>query len=367
MACGTGKTLTSLRIAEAVATQNGLILFLVPSISLLSQSLREWSAEAKGPLRCFAVCSDGKIGRNSEDMRTHEPEIPPTTDGQTLAEKLAEDRGGRMNVIFSTYHSIDVTAYAQKFGEPALDLVICDETHRTTGVERKEEESSHFVKIHNDEFLRAKKRLYMTATPRIYSAGDKAKAKQHDIECFSMDDEATYGKEFHRLDFSEAVAKNLLSDYRLLVLAVNEAHISTALQKSLSKSGELQLEDAAKIIGCWNGLRRRFVNPEAADETLGLMRRAVAFCNTIKNSKQVVDLFSGIVAEYQKQNPNAAACRCGLKHVDGKMNSLQRNHSIRWLKENQGSQPLCRILSNARCLSEGIEAKYALPLAIYRL
>ena len=358
MACGTGKTLTSLRIAEAVAPQNGLILFLVPSISLLSQSLREWFAESKWPLRCFAVCSDSKIGRNSEDMRTHELEIPPTTDCRTLAEQLAEDSGGRMNVIFSTYHSIDVVAGAQKLGAPALDLVICDEAHRTTGVERKEEDASHFVKIHKDEFLRAKKRLYMTATPRIYSADDKAKAKQHDVECFSMDDEETYGKEFYRLDFSEAVAKNLLSDYRLLLLAVNEVHISAALQKSLAESGELRLEDAAKIIGCWNGLSRRFINPEASDETPGPMRRAVAFCNTIKNSKQVVALFSDLMAEYQKQLPEAdAALQCDLKHVDGKMNSLQRNSSLTWLKETppKENQPLCRILSNARCLSEGVD------------
>ena len=381
MACGsgTGKTLTSLRIAEAVAPKNGLILVLVPAISLLSQSLREWVAEAKGPLRCFAVCSDSKIGRNSEDMRTHELEIPPTTDGQTLAEKLGEDSGGRMNVVFSTYHSIEVVAEAQKFGAPALDLVICDEAHRTTGVERKEEESSYFVKIHNDEFLRAKKRLYMTATPRIYSASDKARAKQHDVECFSMDDESAYGKEFHRLDFSEAVAKNLLSDYRLLVLAVNEVHISSALQNHWPKAANcdwktpprssavgilalqggyrlpVRLEDAAKIIGCWNGLGRRFVNPDASDESSGPMRRAVAFCNTIKNSKQITAMFSDIVAEYQKQNPHAAALQCELKHVDGKMNSLQRKSSLAWLKESQGSQPLCRILSNARCLSEGVD------------
>ncbi len=356
MACGTGKTLTSLRIAEAVAPKNGLILFLVPSISLLSQSLREWFAESKWPLRCFAVCSDSKIGRNSEDMRTHELEIPATTDCQTLAEQLAEDSGGRINVIFSTYHSIDVIANAQKLGAPALDLVICDEAHRTTGAERKEEDASHFVKIHNNEFLRAKKRLYMTATPRIYSADDKAKARQHDVECFSMDDEETYGKEFYRLDFSEAVAKNLLSDYRLLLLAVNEGHISAALQKSLSESGELRLEDAAKIIGCWNGLQRRFINPEAAGETPGLMRRAVAFCNTIKNSKQVVALFSNLMAEYQKQRPKAdTALQCDLKHVDGKMNSLQRNSSLAWLKESQENKPLCRILSNARCLSEGVD------------
>ena len=358
MACGTGKTLTSLRIAEAVASKNGLVLFLVPSISLLSQSLREWFAESKWPLRCFAVCSDSKIGRNSEDMRTHELEIPPTTDCRTLAEQLAEDSGGRMNVIFSTYHSVEVVADAQKLGAPALDLVICDEAHRTTGVERKEEDASHFVKIHNNEFLRAKKRLYMTATPRIYSADDKAKAKRHDVECFSMDDEATYGKEFYRLDFSEAVAKNLLSDYRLLLLAVNEGHISAALQKSLAESGELRLEDAAKIIGCWNGLSRRFINPEASDETPGPMRRAVAFCNTIKNSKQVVALFSDLMAEYQKQLPEAdAALQCDLKHVDGKMNSLQRNSSLTWLKETppKENQPLCRILSNARCLSEGVD------------
>ena len=186
MACGTGKTFTSLRIAEELVGPGGRVLFLVPSISLLNQSLHEWSIEAELPLRTFAVCSDSTVGRtrnvgdSSEDSRVVDLALPSMTDPVRLHARLADPvtAEDKLTVIFSTYQSIDVVAEAQKLGSPAFDLIICDEAHRTTGVTLAGQEESAFVKVHDDTYLHAAKRLYMTATPRLYDDSTKAKAGQ---------------------------------------------------------------------------------------------------------------------------------------------------------------------------------------------
>ena len=367
MACGTGKTFTSLKIAEAIVLQEGSsgnVLFLVPSISLLSQSLREWATEAHLPQRNFAVCSDSKVGKDDEGMRAYELAFPTTTNEKALAKKLKEHRESeRINIIFSTYHSIDVVAGAQKLGAPEFDLIICDEAHRTTGVESADKEISYYSKVHNNDYLKAKRRLYMTATPRIYSDSAKTKAKEHDIEYFSMDDASVYGDEFHRLDFSDAVAKDLLSDYRVLVLAVNESDVSRSMQGQFAEDSELKLEDATKIIGCWNGLAKRIINRgEVTEVNTEPMRRAVAFTTTIKASEHITKMFSQVVEEYRatKSSYENPVLQCEFQHVDGTQNSLERDRKLNWLRQEPpesggGGGDVCRVLSNARCLSEGVD------------
>jgi predicted helicase len=223
MACGTGKTLTSLRIAEELAGRGGRVLFLVPSISLLNQSLHEWSIEAEMPLRTFAVCSDSTVGRarnvpgeSSEDSRVVDLALPSMTDPARLHARLANPVAGqdKLTVVFSTYQSIDVVAEAQNLGSPAFDLIICDEAHRTTGVTVAGEDESAFVKVHDDAYLHAARRLYMTATPRLYDGSTKAKAGQANAVLAAMDDEAIYGPELYRLGFGEAVSRGLLTDCR---------------------------------------------------------------------------------------------------------------------------------------------------------
>ena len=169
MACGTGKTLTALRIAEQVAALGGRVLFAAPSLSLLAQSMRQWGTDAEIPLRAFAVCSDAKVGRDDADStRTYDMPIPATTDAEALVNSASADAPERMTVVFTTYQSMQVIADAHKAGLPAFDLVICDEAHRTTGALRGDEGSS-FLLVHDDQEVRARKRLYMTATPSIYS------------------------------------------------------------------------------------------------------------------------------------------------------------------------------------------------------
>ena len=300
MACGTGKTFTALCIAEKLAP-TGHILFLVPSLSLLSQSLREWTAESTHPLHSLAVCSDANIGTahtptndDSADITTHDLAFPATTSAKQIVhqyravQRMAEKKNTppQMTVVFSTYQSIEAVSAAQKAGFPDFDLIICDEAHRTTGVTIAGEDESHFVKVHDATFLKAKKRLYMTATPRIYGDEAKTKAKDADATLCSMDDPAVFGEQLHRLGFGVAVSSGLLSDYKVLVLAVDEKYVTKTFQSQIADTAnEMKLEDAVKITGCWNGLQKRFDKTgTTTDGDLhgdpGPMHRAVAFAKS---------------------------------------------------------------------------------------
>ncbi len=367
MACGTGKTYTALKIAEAVAAPGGGgVLFLVPSLSLLSQALREFSEEAEVPQRNFVVCSDDKVGRDNEDIQMHDLALPATTNPGELARRLkARFAPGaeRLNIVFSTYHSIDVVARAQKqSGVLPFDLAVCDEAHRTTGIERPEGEggegvAKYFTAIHNAGYILAKKRLYMTATPRLYLESAKKKAAENKITVYSMDDEEKYGAELHRLGFSEAVRRGLLSDYKVMVLTIDESRMARAVQSSLADGGELKLKDAAKLVGCWNGLAKRLTpEEEAPNADPAPMRRAVAFTNRIADSRRVKASFDSIVREYREKSGAAEEGElvCEVEHVDGTMNALQRVNLLDWLRSEPGENR-CHILSNARCLSEGVD------------
>lgn len=382
MACGTGKTFTALKIAEQFAAgakpwkqasaTSGMVLLLVPSIALLSQTLFEWTAETEQGIHCFAVCSDTAVGRQAgdmEDIRLHDLPFPATTDARKLATQLAAFAGKKpLTVVFSTYQSIQTIADAQKkHGAPAFDLIVCDEAHRTTGVILEAGDESNFVKVHDGKFIKASKRLYMTATPRIFSDGSKTQAEENDAVVCSMDDPALYGEELHRLGFGEAVGSGLLADYKVMVLAVDEKFVSKTFQKQLSVEGELNLDDVVKITGCWNGLSKRMARDAEGNDLSGddaPMHRAVAFSRSIKDSKRLTDLFAGVVAKYissakesaTEDTPAENFLQCEVDHVDGTMNMTVRNRKLGWLKADTSQDGnVCRILSNARCLSEGVD------------
>ncbi|MGP9723329.1 DEAD/DEAH box helicase [Corynebacterium sp. AOP40-9SA-29] len=373
MACGTGKTFTSLKIAERLAQDlNGKarILFAVPSISLLSQTLREWNAQSGLEMRSFAVCSDNKVSKATEDMAAEDVVIPVTTDGKKLAEKLGghRRRAAGLTVVFTTYQSLPTIHEAQQHGADDFDAIICDEAHRTTGVTLDGEDASNFVKVHDPDFIRSSKRLYMTATPRLFDDTTRAKAEEHSAEIVSMDDASTFGPEFHRLSFGEAVDRGLLSDYKVLVLTVDESVMAGKLQGSMATDGELSLDDASKIVGCWNGLAKRAgTAPDGSTFSPGEipMRRAVAFAKDIKASKQVAEMFPQVVDSYQeilddqqveghRIDETNRSLHCEVHHVDGTFNALQRNEELTWLKAPVADDE-CRILTNARCLSEGVD------------
>jgi len=363
MACGTGKTFTSLRLAERNVGPGGSVLFLVPSISLLSQTVREWVSEAEVPIRPLAVCSDAKSTKrssNDEDISAVDLALPATTNLEVIRARLDAARadGDAMTVVFSTYQSIEVVAKAQQ-GRPAFDLIVCDEAHRTTGVTLAGVDESAFVRVHDDNYLPAAKRLYMTATPRIYTDASRTKAGDLNAVVASMDDPETYGPEFHRLGFGEAVERDLLTDYKVLVLAVDEESVARTFQQQLSDSNnELNLDDAAKLVGCWNGLAKVGRAEHTFEPDAAPMRRAVAFAGNIKDSQRVERMFTEITEHYARsvglEEDGELPLRCQVRHVDGTFNALERNDRLDWLKEEppEGS---ARILTNARCLSEGVD------------
>ncbi|KAB7632273.1 DEAD/DEAH box helicase [Stenotrophomonas rhizophila] len=375
MACGTGKTFTSLKIAETMAGKGKRVLFLVPSLSLLSQTLTEWTQESAIPLHSFAVCSDSDVGkkkgRKEDDaVQTfaHELRYPATTDAKRLAHGMAARHDAEhMTVVFSTYHSIEVLHDAQHaHGLADFDLIVCDEAHRTTGATFEGDDESAFVSVHDADYLRAAKRLYMTATPRIYGNEAKAIAERDNATLYSMDNEAWYGKQLFVITFSEAVKRGLLVDYKVIVLAVEEAHVNRRLQALLKdENNTLKVDDAAKIVGCWKALAKRGLHEDGSDNPEP-MKRAVAFCQVIEpgkggkahkvSSKEIAGMFQAVVEAYQdaEDNEDGARLTCQAEHVDGGMNAGQKEAKLDWLKASP-PEDTCRILSNVRCLSEGVD------------
>lgn len=384
MACGTGKTFTALRLSEQMSGlggKGGRILFLVPSLNLLSQTLTEWTQESSIPLHCYAVCSDSEIGKKrskSDDdfeLLAHELQYPATTNAKQLAKAFKEREDDQhMSVVFSTYHSIETISDAQKtYGLPEFDLIVCDEAHRTTGATFEGDEESNFVKIHNAEFIKGKKRVYMTATPRVYGVQARAKAENESIELYSMDKPEYFGEDLHVITFSEAVHNlQVLCDYKVIVLTVSEDHISKSLQKLLAdEDNSLRVDDAAKIVGCWRALSKMDSQDDLSFDP-NPMRRAVAFAQVIElnkgarthkvSSKHIAGMFQKVVDSYREEllkenpeNPEAISqLVCEADHVDGGMGAGEKNKRLDWLKA-ETPENTCRILSNVRCLSEGVD------------
>lgn len=365
MACGTGKTFTSLKIAEDLVGEGKFVLFLVPSLALMSQTVREWTTDAEIGLCSFAVCSDTQVGKrrkNSDDVAEIDVcdlAFPATTDAAKLAEQAGTSVADEMSVVFATYQSIQVIADAQKnHGFPTFDLIICDEAHRTTGATLVGADESNFVKVHFNDIIRAKKRLYMTATPRIFGDNAKSRANEANAVLASMDDEKLFGKTLFYRGFSWAVQHDLLTDYKVIVLAMDEKLVSSAVQKRLSdRESELVLDDATKIIGCYKALTKQDMKADVGADPYP-MHRALAFCKTIESSKLVRDEFSAVVEEYlkytQENAENENFLKCEIEHVDGKFNAKDRSALLDWLKAESGGD-VCRILTNARCLSEGVD------------
>ncbi len=375
MACGTGKTFTTLRIAENETKGKGLILFLVPSISLLGQALREWSADAEEPINAICICSDPEVSRkktkdeDSDTFSVVDLALPASTNVREIVyqfKNIDAKRAAGMTVVFSTYQSIEVIAKAQKeiakinkrFGE--FDLIICDEAHRTTGVALTEEDSSAFMKVHDNDFIKGKKRLYMTATPRLYSDDAKGKAARFDAILCSMDDVSLYGEEIYRIGFGEAVEKDLLTDYKVLILTLSDKDVPPAVQDMVAdRNKEINADDASKLIGCVNALSKQILGDEGTIKATDPepMRRAVAFCQKITVSKKITTIFNTATEAYINSLPQEKKeqmVSVVSRHIDGNMSAPERDELLSWLK-GSGEGNECRVLTNVRCLSEGVD------------
>ena len=471
MACGTGKTFTSLRTAEAQVGQHGLVLFLVPSLSLLSQTLSDWKQQAIHPITAFAVCSDSKIGKSDELLTASELAYPATTDAETLAKKVndalaksKQSADGGMTVVFSTYQSIDVIAVAQNGDEskgsfvanpmPEFDLIICDEAHRTAGaylinqasnlarpakadqaspifagstvsdvdaataatadaamdassesskydsnasaakkakakrtasIKVIDDEEAAFTRIHNNEYVKGKKRLYMTATPKVYGTAAREQENNKEAVLYSMDDVNVFGPVFHTMNFEKAVKMGCLVDYKVIIL-VGDANTF----RSAEEADQFSDNHASRVVGAWKALNKYGIRDELADD-LGHMRRAVGFAQQINHdskrkktsSKDFAQYFQDVIDEYRDDvesrsakfknltDEQAAALandnayneycftsshnlKCSTKHIDGSMNALEKANLLSWLREEPQDNE-CKILFNVRCLSEGVD------------
>ena len=389
MACGTGKTFATLKIAEQMVGVDGVVLYLVPSISLMSQSMREWASQKSLDHRYIGVCSDTKTGRDDEDASLSELPMPVTTDPAKISRHLDNRTADAMTVVFSTYQSIAAVSEAQKSWRGIFDLVICDEAHKTTGAGIEEgqikvrgngkkktmkgpkDTVSYFHAVHDDRHIRARKRLYTTATPKVYNYRSKAAVKgasdkfTKDFEVYSMDDMKKYGKNLHVLKFSDAINQNLLTDYKVVVLTVTETEAAMAINEVRTKApnlSDLNVSKTAKMIGCWKALRDpeaySFVVSESRRQPIKKLRRhplqrAIAFSHTISDSQQFKEEFPEIVSADTNISKDSASCT--VWHVDGRHNALERRNRLDWLKESGDNPDECRVLSNAKCLTEGVD------------
>jgi predicted helicase len=364
MACGTGKTFTALRISEEHAGAGKSVLFLAPSIALVAQSLKEWTAECAVPIRPFAVCSDATAGKpiEGENATPHDLVVPPTTDYMALTEAgVHTSSANEMTVVFSTYQSIQVVADMQSATGHTFDLVVCDEAHRTAGVASVAGKDSTFALVHDNAIIPAKKRLYMTATPRLFKPVAADAAKEADAILASMDEPEFFGEEFHRLGFGEAVERGLLADYRVLILTVDESAVSESFQDLLSTNGELSLPDVARFVGCLSALAKL---PGAAGTGFAgnepVMQRAVAFWSKIADSERFAQQFEQVSDAYFDQleagpgGEEITPLAVPTRHVDGTSKISSRRTDIRWLKETP-PDGVCRVLTNAKCLTEGVD------------
>ncbi|ADO06920.1 hypothetical protein HPPC_03450 [Helicobacter pylori PeCan4] len=383
MACGTGKTYTSLKIMESLDPK--ITLFLAPSIALLSQTFREYAQEKSEPFYASIVCSDDKTAQSknedNDDIKFSELPLKPSTRLEDIlsVHKKAQKENKRF-IIFSTYQSALRIKEAQEAGLGEIDLIICDEAHRTVGAmysSNERDDKNAFTLCHSDENIKATKRLYMTATPKVYSESSKAKAKESDNVIYSMDDADTFGEEIYTLNFEKAIALDLLTDYKVIILAVRSENLSGVTNSVNKKISQLKAEGTkldkklidnefvCKIVGTHKGLAKQDLivlddeNREDNDlknkRDTFVSQRAISFCKSIQTSKNIKDSFETIMECYDEELKKKSFKNLEIKidHVDGTMNCKDRLDKLEELNELQPNT--CKVLSNARCLSEGVD------------
>lgn len=339
MACGTGKTLTALFIKERLKAERTLVL--VPSLSVLKQTMREWTASKKTDFDFLVVCSDETATKEDRYdaalSDTTELGVPPTTDPSEIATFLKQHSGPQ--VIFSTYQSSPQVAEAFKSrGTPVFDLVIADEAHRCAGPV-----GSDFATVLQPKAIKAKKRLFMTATPRIYSAAYKKPSGDSEFEYASMDDVSKFGKVFHRLSFGQAIADRLLTDYQVAVIDVDDAMcLDWAERRVFIKLDDEQITDAGWLAG-QIGLAKAMKKFD--------LRRVISFHGRVKRSRDFARSMPALIDWLPaRQRPSG---RLWSEYVSGEMTTERRYRLLQDLKAlNRGDRGL---LSNARCLSEGVD------------
>ncbi|AFI03547.1 DEAD/DEAH box helicase family protein [Helicobacter cetorum] len=364
MACGTGKSLTAIRLLDIMLLEQQIALFLAPSIALVSQSLKEAFAQSQKPFKAFVICSDSKVGKEIEDAKSSELPIPPTTNPTLLSEQITKHQNERL-IIFSTYHSIEVIMDCLKELKRNIKIAICDEAHRTAGFNEKDKEQSHYTKIHNDNLIKCDYRLYMSATPKIFKERAKEQAKKEELFLYSMDNEEIFGKNAYELNFDNALKQDLLCDYKVIISILDKNLITNSTnqtpiikytdKKGKEKEKQVDLEFAGKIIATYLALSKQNIleidktthKTSIFNEDKTPMKTSIAFHSSIDNSILRTSSFKTILDNFDKDTLSLE-----LEHVDGNMNTLEKSEKLDLLKNPKAE---INILSNAKCLTEGID------------
>lgn len=377
MACGSGKTFTSLRIAEALHPDGApVMLFAAPSIALVGQARREWLTHCDDPISTIVVCSSKAEGRpvskdEAADISAHELSCKVTTDAAEIAEFMREGAQvrtpKRRRAVFCTYQSLARVAEAQaKHGAPSFDLAIADEAHRTTGAFDKTAKGreTDWQLFLDGERLNAKRRLHMTATPRVYSPTAKSAAAKRGVDVVDMSG-AAYGPTFHELSFREAVKHGLLCDYRVIVLAVNNR---TQLTPSVQAAFEEAADDAA------GNRKRRAVSVSEQLRLFGTslavngaiegtsadipacLPRTLTFANTCAMSgwiaRAIEDHRTQRLTSFRLEKDRTAR-KVNAVHLDAMSPASKRLDEVDRLR--RATDDDCRMISNVRLFSEGID------------
>ena len=358
MACGTGKTYIALRIAERLVPDGGRILFLAPSIALVSQARREWLRYKTRPLRGLVVCSDRTSGGRgeSEDIHVSELECSVTTNPEEIASTLnGMDSTG---IVFCTYQSLENVSRAQlNHGAPDFDLIIADEAHRTTGIEKP----TGFHMVHRNDSLRGDKRMYMTATPRIYTARSMGALRSKGFEVYDMDDLNMFGEVMHRLTFKDAVNADMLSDYRVLIMVMREHEMARDFYDKFlllitDDDGEriITYEDVERLLGtafAINGITEKHGTAERLPRVLG-------FANSRRRSRAFRDLLNlpelhEILNDRMNHTSRDSIAMHEVEHLDGNSSALKRGEALRKLERADAGSP--RMICNVKLFTEGVD------------
>jgi predicted helicase len=336
MACGTGKTLTALFITQELAAERTLVL--VPSLSLLSQTLRAWTANSGMEFNFLPVCSDETVAEPDAVVgTTSDLGFPVTTDPIEIAAFLRRSSGPR--VVFATYQSSPQIAEAFLLGEvPSFDLVVADEAHRCAG-----RISSDFGTILEEHAIKAHRRLFMTATPRYFTGRVVREANDADFEIASMDNEALFGPVFHKLGFGQAIERELLTDYRVVIVGVDDA-----TYRDWAKRGRFVTRDGTEVTDA-----RTLAGQIGLAKTMRRydLRRTITFHSRVKRAREfawsVPDVIAWMPDSHRPDGPLWSA------YASGEMPAGQRHILIRHLTEREDGERA--LLANARCLAEGVD------------
>jgi len=334
MACGTGKTFTTLWIKEALEAHTTLVL--LPSLSLLSQTMREWAWAGNTDFDILNVCSDKSVGKKTEDMDPADAPFPVTSEVEEIAKFLKQLKP---KVIFCTYQSSDLISQAQlDEAVPDFDLAVADEAHRCAG-----KADAGFATILDDDKIRASKRLFTTATPRYFGKAIKDAAKARDLAVVGMDNEAVFGPVIHKLTFGQAIEQELLTDYQVVIVGVDEPMVREWIENYEIVSTDPNNQTDARTLAAKIGMLKAVKDYD--------LKRVISFHSRVAGAKQFSDELVDVLNLIEPANRPEG--KFLSDYVSGTMKAGDRKERIDRLKVLDGYDR--GILTNARCLAEGVD------------